>query len=58
MVRRESVDGVPEETVDEIREQVLNAEREKLDHTIPRNINNEIKDIIEQNITKDYISEE
>lgn len=50
------VEGVPAETLEQVRERILSAEREKLDQKLPRGVRVQIKEIIEQEITDDYIN--
>jgi hypothetical protein len=43
---------VPERTLVRIRERVLEAEKEKLNLDLPRGINDEIEEIIQQEVSK------
>lgn len=53
--RPTEVEGVPNEVLDRIRERVLQKEEEQRDYKMVHNLRPELKKIIEQEITEDYL---
>lgn len=53
--RPTEVDGVPNEVLDRIRERVLAKEQEQRDYKMVHGLRPELKDIIEQEITKNSL---
>jgi hypothetical protein len=49
------LDGVPDETLDQIRERVLAKEQEQRDYKMVHGLRPELKEIIEQEITEDHL---
>lgn len=53
--RPTSLEGVPDEVLDRIRERVLQKEREQLSYQRVHNLRPDLKKIVEQEITEEYI---
>lgn len=53
--RQNRVDNVPEEALDRIRERVLAKEQEQRDYKQVHGLRPELKEIVEQEITEEYI---
>lgn len=53
--RPTEVEGVPNEVLDRIRERVLAKEQEQQDYKMVHNLRPDLKEIVEQEITEDYL---
>lgn len=53
--RPTSVEGVPDEVLDSIREQVLLKEQEQLSYRKPHGLRPDLKQIIDHEITEEYV---
>lgn len=53
--RPTEVEGVPNEVLDRIRERVLQKEQEQRDYKMVHNLRPGLKEIIEQEITEEYL---
>lgn len=53
--RPTSVDGVPDEVLDRIRERVLTKEREQLSYRQVHGLRPDLKKIVDQEITEEYV---
>jgi len=53
--RPTEVEGVPDEVLDRIRERVLAKEQEQQDYKTVHGLRPQLKEIIEQEITEDYL---
>lgn len=53
--RPTSVEGVPDEVLNRIRERVLQKEREQLSYKQVHNLRPDLKKIVEQEITEEYV---
>jgi hypothetical protein len=49
------LDGVPDETLDRIRERVLAKEQEQRDYKMVHGLRPELKEIIEEEITEEHL---
>jgi len=53
--RQHRVDNVPDEVLDRIRERVLAKEQEQRDYRQVHGLRPELKEIVEQEITEEYL---